>query len=187
MGTDVERFLSISSGYGSGSGSGYGYGYGYGSGYGYGIKSINGMTVYMIDDVPTIIKKIAYGVAVGAMLNSDLTLTRCFIVKGNNKFAHGETIKKAQAALIEKLFEDMPEEDRIAEFWKCHNRTNKYKGRDLWEWHHRLTGSCEMGRNQFCTDRGIDIDGTEWTVAEFVELCKDSYGGETIRKLKEET
>lgn len=36
-------------------------------------------------------------------------------------------------------------------------------------------------------DRGIDIDGTEWTVAEFVELCKDSYGGSTIRRLEDGT
>ena len=176
--------------HGNGYGNGYGVGYGDGCGSGRGadssdgdIKSINRQTVYMIDGIPTIIKKIVYGVAVGAILQGDLTLDRCFVVKSGNTFAHGETIKKAQAALMEKLFDDMSEEDRIAEFWKCHNRTDKYNGRDLWEWHHRLTGSCEMGRNQFCADRGIDIDGSEWTAAEFVELCKDSYGGSTIRRL----
>ena len=179
--------VSYGNGYDHGYGDGFGYddGSGYGSGMHYGddVKSINGQVVYMIDVVPTIIKKIAYGVAVGVILNGDLTLTRCFVVKSGNTFAHGETIKKAQAALMSKLFEDMSEEDRIAEFWKVHNRTDKYNGRDLWEWHHRMTGSCEMGRNQFCADRGIDIDHTEWTVAEFVELCKDSYGGSIIKKL----
>ena len=139
----------------------------------------------MIDDVPTIIRKFKFGAAFGAILNSDLTLTRCWVAKGNNRFAHGATLTEAREALAGKLFDDMSEEDRIAAFWQAHNRTDKYNGRDLWTWHHRLTGSCEMGRNQFCADRGIDIDGTEWTVAQFVELCKDSYGGGIIRRLME--
>lgn len=41
-----------------------------------------------------------------------------------------------------------------------------------------------MGRESFCKDKGIDIDSST-TVREFVELTKNSYGGETIRKLPE--
>jgi hypothetical protein len=194
MTVDIQKMTGYDSGIGSGSGdgsgSGYGSGYGYGDGdgygYGYGIKTFDGVPVYMIDDTPTIIRKIRLGAAYGEILNRDLTLTKCWVCKGGGKFAHGETYKAAREALAEKMFDGMSEGERISEFWKCHNHTDRYNGRDLWTWHHRLTGSCEMGRNQFCADRDIDIDGTEWTVAEFVALCKDSYGGSTIKKLLKE-
>ena len=188
----IKAFLAIGSGGGSGSGYGYGSGggsgYGYGSGYGSGdgIKSVNSETVYMVDGVQTLIRQVSHGFARGAMLNSDLTLTPCFIAKGGNKFAHGETLKKAVAALQDKLFEDMPEEERIASFIASHQDKNKkVPARDLWVWHNRLTGSCEMGRNQFAADRGIDIDKDEFTPLEFCEMCKDSYGGDVIRRLEE--
>ena len=86
---------------------------------------------------------------------------------------------------MEKVFEDMPEEERIAEFWKFHKNGVKYPARDLYEWHHRLTGSCEMGRNTFAAEHGIDLNSDTFTVAEFVELCGKSYGGEIIQKLAE--
>lgn len=174
-------------GYGDGSGDGYWYGYGYGdgSGNGDGVKSINGETVYMVDGVQTLIRQVSHGFARGAMLNSDLTLIPCFIAKGGNMFAHGETLKEAVAALQDKLFEDMPEEDRIAAFIEAHPDKNaKVPARELWVWHNRLTGSCEMGRNQFAADRGIDIDNDAFTPLEFCELCRDSYGGSTIKKLE---
>ena len=172
----IEGFLS----------TGSGYGYGSGSGYGSGIKSVNGETVYMVDGVQTLIRKISHGFARGALLNSDMTLTPCFIVKGGNKFAHGETLKKAVSALQDKLFEDMPEEKRIAAFIEAHpDKYSKIPARDLWAWHNRLTGSCEMGRNQFAADRGIDIDKDEFTPLEFCEMCKGSYGGDVIRRLEE--
>ena len=156
---------------------------GYGHGFGDGLKSFCGRPVYDIDGVQTLIYKIRFGFAVGAILNRDLTTTPCFIAKGGGYFAHGATPREAREALTEKLFDGMDEGERIAAFWECHNREEKYSGRDLWIWHHRLTGSCEMGRNQFAADRGIDIDGSAFTVAEFVELCKDAYGGATVRRL----
>ena len=92
---------------------------------------------------------------------------------------------EAVAAVAIKEFEDMPEEERIAEFWKCHESGVKYPARDLYDWHHRLTGSCEMGRHTFAAEHGIDLNSDMFTVAEFVELCGKSYGGEIIRKLAE--
>ena len=184
----IEAFLAVWSGYGSGSGSGSGSGdgSGYGSGYGSGVKSLNGEPVYIVDGVQTIVRQVSHGFARGAILNTDLTLTPCYIAKGGNKFAHGETMKKAVAALQEKLFEDMPEEERIAAFIKAHPDKNaKVPARDLWVWHNRLTGSCEMGRNQFARDRGIDIDADSFTPEEFCAMCRNSYGGETIRRLEE--
>ena len=88
-------------------------------------------------------------------------------------------------ALTDKMFDNLPEEDRIAEFIKAHpDKTALYPNKDLYEWHHRLTGSCVAGRNAFAKDRGIDMEGSS-SVEYFIELTKNAYGGSTIRKLEE--
>ena len=193
------------SGDGSGAGSGYGDGfcYGYGSGAGFGcgagdhdgsggcdcdssdVKSFCGSPVFIIDRIPTIITAVFGSYAKGYILEQCLTLTPCYIAKQESHFAHGKTLSEAVTAVAEKAFEDMSEEDRIAEFWKCHENDVKYPARDLYDWHHRLTGSCEIGRNTFAAEHGIDLNSDMFTVAEFVELCWKSYGGEIIRKLAE--
>lgn len=181
------------SGYGYSSGSGLGCGgsgLGDGSGHGYGgrlggIASYNGEAVYAIDGVPTVIQQVRDNVAKGAILNFDLILTPCYIAKEGNTFAHGETLHKAMAALREKLFEDMPEEERIAAFIEEHKTGVQYPVSDLYNWHHRLTGSCEMGRKQFARDHNIDIDHDKMTVEEFIEITKNAYGGGVIKRLRE--
>ena len=177
-------------GYGSGSGSGYGDGSGYGSGYGYGdgcgdgIKSINGNSIYVVDNIPTIITNVKGNIAKGFILQSDLSLTPCFIAKENNQFSHGNTLHEAFESLREKLYDDSTEEERILKF-KEHfsDFSKKYSAKDLFIWHHVLTGSCKAGREAFCKDKGIDVDNDRFTVYEFIELTKNSYGGEIIRKL----
>ena len=173
------------SGYGYRYGDGYGYRYGdgYGYRYGYGLNSINGKKVYMVDGLPTTISHRHGNIAKGMIVNSDLTQTPCYIVKEGRYFAHGETLAEANAALQEKLFDEMPAEERIAEFWKCHKKGVKYPTKDFFEWHHKLTGSCLMGRQQFAKDHGVDLDG-EMTVEEFIELTKNSFGGDIIKKLE---
>ena len=210
----LQAFLAVSSGYGDGSGDGYGYGsgsgsgygsgsgsgdgYGYGSGYGYGygdgsgdgsgdgITFFCGMAVHMIDDTATIITAIFGNSAKGYILESDLTLTPCYIAKSGNKFAHGATLADAVHDLQEKLFEDMDEDEVIAEFWACHERGVKYPARDFYDWHHRLTGSCKMGRDSFVAGHGIDLEHGMYTVEEFIALTRDSYGGAVIARLEEE-
>ena len=175
------------SGDGGGEGSGYGYGRGSGdgSGEGYDIKCFCDQQVYKINGIQTIITAVFGDTAKGYVLRDDLTLVPCYIAKKESHFAHGETLAQAIADVAEKAFNDMPEEDRIAEFWKCHQKGVKYPARDLYEWHHRLTGSCEMGRIMFAAENGIDLNSDMFTVAEFVELCGKSYGGEIIRRLSE--
>lgn len=68
----------------------------------------------------------------------------------------------------------------------AHEWGHQYSGRDLYDWHHRLTGSCDMGRKAFADDHGIDVDTVELTVEEFIRLTRDAYGGDVIRKLEEE-
>ena len=180
-------------GYGDGSGSGSGYGSGYGSGdgsgngygYGSGVKEVNGDTVYIVDDVPTIIKSVRDNIAQGFILQRDLTLKPCYIVKEQNMFAHGDTLHDAFTALQEKLYDDSTEEERIEAFRKKFPEYDTlYPNRDLFAYHHVLTGSCRMGRESFCKDKGIGLDGST-TVREFIELTKDSYGGDVICKLPE--
>ena len=171
------------SGDGSGSSSGDGSGYGYGSGDGYGIKSFNGEPVFRIDGVNTLIRSVRGNTAHGAIVNEDLTLTPCYIVKQENVFAHGETLRGAMEALREKLFEDMPEDERIAMFLSETDRKKPYPTQYFYDWHHRLTGSCDMGRKQFAQDHGVDLEHGMMTLTEFLELTKDAYGGDVIRKV----
>ena len=177
-------------GYGNGDGDGYGYGNGngYGSGYGdgSGIKRINGYTVYLIDEVPTIITHIHGNTAKGFILQNNVYITPCYIVKGQGYFAHGETAEKAREALERKIFDDMPLEERIDEFLKKFPAFKKlYKVKEFYDWHNRLTGSCETGRKNFAKNHGIDIEHDEMTVNEFIKLTENAYGGSVIKKLKE--
>ena len=179
------------SGYGSGSGSGSGDGYGdgsgdgYGDGYGDGIDNVNGMPVHLIDSVQTILIAVHKNIAKGFILRSDLTLDPCYVVKGNNLFAHGKTLREARDALTDKMFDDMPEEERIAEFIKVHPDKDKlYSHKDLFDWHHRLTGSCEMGRKAFMQDHELTMEGSS-TVTAFITLTKNAYNGGVIKRLEE--
>ena len=172
--------------YGHGHGSGYGSGDGSegGSGYGSGIpKSINGEKIYMIDGVPTIIRHVRGNIAKGVILKNSLQLGDCFVVKQDEHFAHGETLAKAMEALREKLFEDMPEEERIKAFVENHDAEKQYPNMDFFDWHHRLTGSCEMGRRAFAERHNVDLNGS-MTVAEFIRLTENDYGRNVIRKLR---
>ena len=197
------------SSYGSGYGSGYGYGYGdgsgdgfgdgsgygssygsgdgsgSGSGYGYGISKYNNHYVFIIDNISTIITSIHGNVAKGFILNKNLTLEKTFVVKGNNKFAHGKTLKEAVADLQEKIFDDLDIEEKIEMFNKKFNRVEKYSGEEFYKWHHILTGSCTAGRDNFVRQNNLDLKKL-YTVDEFIKITKDSYGGNIIKKLCEE-
>ena len=176
-------------GYGDGDGSGYGDGYGdsdgsgYGDGDGSGIKETYGDKIYIIDNIPTILMSIRENVAKGYILQSDLQLKPCFIVKENNKFAHGDTLRDAFTSLQEKLYDDSTKEERIEAFKaKFPKYDVKYDNRDLFAYHHVLTGSCRMGRESFVSDKGLSLDD-KTSVREFVELTKNAYGGDIIKKL----
>lgn len=103
----IKQFLSS-----YGSGNGYGDGYGYGSG----IKNINGYDVYEVDNTPTIFTHIHGNVAKWYILERNVILKPCYIVKGNGYFAHGETLEEAQEALHEKIMDDMDVGEKLAMF-----------------------------------------------------------------------
>lgn len=166
-------------------GSGSLYCTGSGTGYGDGIKEINGKEIYMVDDIPTIFKSIRNNIAKGFIVKNDLQFEPCYIVKENNQFAHGFTLKDAFMSLQEKLYDDSTEEERIEAFKKQFPEYDvKYDNMDLFVYHHVLTGSCRMGREAFMSNKGLSLDG-KTSVREFVELTKSAYGGDIIKKLPE--
>lgn len=179
-------------GYSNGSGNCFGDGYGCGVGgcggsySGKGVKGLNGDNVYLIDCIQTIIKSVHGNIAQGFILKSDLTLQPCYIVKEQNYFAHGDTLHDAFTSLqekLERLYDESTEEERIEAFVKKFpDYDMPYPNRDLFAYHNVLTGSCRMGRESFCKDKGINLDGST-TVRDFVFLTKDSYGSEIIRRL----
>ena len=169
-------------GCGDGCGDGDGDGYGSGNGYG-GVKEINGHAVYVIDNTRTIITSIHGNVAQGFILEHNTKLVPCYIAKDNNHFAHGKTLREAFSSLQEKLYDDSTEEERIRAFkLKFPSYDTKYSNQDLFVYHHVLTGSCRMGRESFANSRGISLSD-KTTVREFVQLTKDAYGGDIIKKL----
>lgn len=172
-------------GYGNGYGDGFGYGFGYGNGNCDGIQEFAGYKLYCIDGVPTAITSIHGNVAQGFILEKNVNRKPCFIVKDGNRFAHGNTLRDAFTSLQEKLYDDSTEEERLDAFkTKFPEFDTPYPNRDLFAFHHVLTGSCRMGREQFVSNHGISLDG-KTTVREFVRLTRDSYGGSVIRKLPE--
>ena len=190
----IEEFVRVESGSGSGDGSGYGdrsgsgegSGSGYGDGYGSGdgIKSISGNNVYKIDGVDTVIYSVHGNIARGAILQSDLTLTPCYIAKEGSTFAHGDTARDAFTALQEKLYDNRTEQERLAAFREHFpDADSRYPASELFVWHHVLTGSCRAGREAFCRDHGIDKSRDEFTIREFIDMTAESYGGDTVRKL----
>ena len=176
----IKRFLAVNYGYG------YGDGDGDGDGDGSGIPEFNGQKVYMIDGVPTLIDSVLGNHAKGNILNSDFTLTPCFIARVGNFFAHGETLREAYDEASEKYNEKMPLKERITRFRTTFlDPDSKIPVKELYRWHHILTGSCKAGRNAFAREHSIDIENGRMTVREFINLTKDSYGSDAIRQLAE--
>lgn len=78
----------------------------------------------------------------------------------------------------------MPIEDRIVLFNSTYPDRNKpIPAKELFDWHNILTGSCLMGRKEWCRSHGINIEQDSFTVNEFIKLTKNSYGGVIIIKL----
>lgn len=202
------------SGYGFGDGSGSGSGFGFGGTYCWesgdgsgeapgwgdiggrgqgcasknnsGLKSFNRDEVFYIDGIPTIIKRITCkkNIACRFILNGDFTLTKCFVAKCGNYFAHGEALKEAVLTARQKRWGNMDIESAIEEFCKEFKPNKKYKCSEFFEWHNYLTGSCKMGRETFMKNHDIKMND-KFTVDEFMELTINDYGGEIIGQLKE--
>ena len=198
----IKRFLSVSDGSGYGSGSGYGYsdgsgdgsgygdgygdGYGSGSGDGDGLSTYNGQNIYIIDDTPTLIDLVHGQFAKGNIVNSDLTLTPCYIARCGDYIAHGSTLEDARRDAGEKALKNEPIEQRIERFKAAYpDIKQNVANAELYKWHNVLTGSCEFGRKAFAKEHDIDIENGCMTVRAFFELTKNAFGGRVIKQLKD--
>ena len=189
-------------GFGNGCGSGYsnffGYGFGcvcgcgceksdgYGEGSYYGdILTFNGNIVDFIDKLPTIIIQVNDNFAKGYIIKEDLTLESCYIAKVGNFFAHGKTLKDAVTDAVKKQGKNMSIEERIKNFVETFDSLNsEHTGKEYYDWHHFLTGSCRMGRDKFCKAHDIDLS-KKYTVKYFLDITKDSYGSNIIKLVRE--
>ena len=140
--------------------------------------------MWIVDGVQTLIYSVFSNFAKGAILESDFTLKDCYIAKVENHFAHADTLKGAFREASAKALKEKPVEERIKAFVESHRQDVKYIGRDLFEWHNMLTGSCKMGRESFCRQHQIDIDKDEFFVVDFISLTQNAYGGDVIQQLK---
>ena len=193
--TDVGYGCGIGSGdgtsYSTGDGSGSGYGKGSGSDYGYGygnldIKSFNGNIVDYVDLLPTIITQVSHGnIARGYIVMMDFTLNPCYIAKVGTYFAHGRTVKDAVEDANSKELRNIPIEDRIKKFIEVFGSLDsEHEGKEFYRWHHILTNSCRMGRDEFCQNHSIDLD-KKYTVRYFLDITSEEYRGDIIKKIIE--
>lgn len=175
---------------GSGDGSGFIVGYGSEDGSGEGgdvsvmnVKTFNGHIIDYIDGVPTIITHIHNDIASGFIIGFDMTLIPCYVAKAGNYFAHGKTLKDAVADAEAKEMGEMPIEERIEKFIEVFGSLDsEHTGKEFYDWHHILTGSCRMGRDKFCKENGIDLT-KKYSVKYFLNITKNSYGGDIIKQI----
>ena len=194
-----DNVVGYGSGYGSGDGTclstgdGAGCSYGGGScsdyGYGYGnlnIKSFNGNIVDYVDLLPTIITQVSHGnIARGYIVMMDFTLNPCYIAKVGTSFAHGKTVKDAVEDANSKELRNIPIEDRIKKFIEVFGSLDsEHEGKEFYYWHHILTNSCRMGRDEFCQNHSIDLD-KKYTVRYFLDITSEEYRGDIIKKIIE--
>ena len=177
------------SGSGTGSGTGYGDGYGDGDGDGDGdgerIAVFHGKKVYYVDSIPCIFESVHdTWASVFVIEREDFTKKKAFLAKLDGQIAHGETIKKAFTAAMEKALDGMDIEEKKASFReKFPLYIEPYHTNDFFTWHHVLTGSCEFGRKQFADEHNINLDG-EMTVKQFCDLTANAYNGSVIQQLE---
>ena len=185
---DYGNGFGDSNGSGDGDGLCCGYGSSDGSGEGgganiYAIKTFNGHIIDYIDSVPTIITHIHNDVASGFIIGFDMTLIPCYVAKVGNSFAHGKTLKDAVEDAQAKEMGEMPIEERIEKFIEVFGSLDsEHTGKEFYDWHHILTGSCRMGRDKFCKENGIDLT-KKYSVRYFLNITKNSYGGDIIKQI----
>ena len=139
-----------------------------------------------IDGVPTIITSHRGNLAKGFIVDlGDFSKRKTYVAKNGTIYAHGDTAQLASEALRDKLLAQMSEEERIGEFVSAKFTLGKrYAVSVFFDWHGRLTGSCQSGREAFARQHNLDVKNGKMTLAEFFRLTESAYGGETIKKLK---
>jgi len=148
-----------------------------------------GQSVIYIDSLPTIITRKHKGpsgltFATAKIIQADFTLKPCFVVSDDTHKVHATTIHGALAALQRKKLAALSLQERAEAFLvKFPTLESSAKNSKLSEWHHTLTGSCQLGRDQFMLNNDIDPEERS-TVREFIEKTKTAYGSDAILLLE---
>lgn len=203
--TDIDSGNGDGTGNGSGNGFGIGDGMGdcYGGllGSGYGNGSGNGMeddgdllsitrvgdnTIYNINGAPIAIDNIKGNIAKGRILNDDMTFTDCWIVREGNCIEYGKDLHETHKAAQRESAIQLPKEERLKMFvQRFPSPDEMIPIKELYNWHHVLTGACKYWSKEWCKRRGFNLESNRLvSVRQFVNLTKREWGGDIIMELK---
>lgn len=151
-----------------------------------GILSVDGRKIYIIDEIPTAIDNIKGNIAIGKILQADMSWKQCYIARVGNSFAHGETSHEAFKDATAKDLVDMPFAVKIKRFKeRFPSLDDTAQVSEFYNWHNTLTGSCKMGRKHWLNEHGYNMDTDISTVRNFLEQTKNDYGSNVITKVLE--
>lgn len=148
----------------------------------FGIKSYNGRSIYYIEGRRVMFDQIHGNFAKCTILRIDLTTYESWLVKDFGFIAFGKTIKDAYNNARLKSWQTIPIEDRIQQFVDTHPLDKVFSNKELFEWHDILTGSCMVGKYQFCRKNKIDLN-KQTSVKEFLLLVKNEYKSDIIQQI----
>jgi len=178
----IIKFLS-----GNGNGYGNGDGNGYGDGYGDEIKiqSYKNDPVHYIDGIPCVFQSIKEEYALVEVIDmTSFGTKKMYVAKRYGLFAHGDTLKEAVEQVEEKWIASKTVEEKIEQFKTKFKKGMFYSASLFYDWHSLLTGSCKSGKDMWVNQNRIDLNA-QMTVEQFIELTKNAYGGDVIKRLSE--
>ena len=119
---------------------------------------------------------------VSVISKKDFSARPAFLAKFNNTIAHGETITEAMLEAKRKFMSNADFSEQKKLLLSLFEEKKRLTVKDLSEWHGAITGSCSFGRREFQSEHNLK-DEDLLSLDEFVELVKDSYGGNKIADL----
>ena len=146
------------------------------------IKLFNNQPVYYIDGRRVIFDQIHGNFAKCTIISIDLTTYKAWLVKDFGFVAFGKTIKEAYNNVKLKSWQTIPLEERIQQFVDTHPLDKMFPNKELFEWHDILTGSCMVGKYQFCRKQNVDLS-KETTTLDFLNLVKNHYKSDIIQQV----
>lgn len=150
------------------------------------LVSYCGKAVYHLEGIPCILYVVVGNAAYGAVIMQDMTLRKGIIAKYGSSFAFAEHAKDAyqlaKELSIKKGWEHYEKDPQAFMLANYPDPDAPIDRRQLFELHNVLTGSCISGREEYIKDNNISVEGT-MTLREFFELCKYTYGRDTLVKI----
>ena len=115
-----------------------------------------------------------------------MTFSDCWIVREGNRFGYGKDLHDTYMAAQRESAMDLPKEERLKMFvQRFPSPDEMIHIKELYHWHHALTGTCKVGRDEWCKRHGFNIERNGFaTVRQFVNLTKREMGGDIIMELK---